>query len=349
MAASPSLNIALVGYGYVGKTFHAPLIVATPGLSLHTVVSSDPAKVAADFPNARVVAELDTALADPAIDLVVIATPNVLHAPQAIAALAAGKHVVVDKPFAVSSTEAQTMADAAKAAGKLLAVFHNRRWDSDFLTVKRLLDEDVLGEIVLVENRYDRFRPEVRDRWRERAGPGSGAWIDLGPHLLDQALVLFGEPLAISADIGLQRHGATADDYFHVTLRYPVLRVILHGNLLTAAPGPRFSVHGTKASFVKHGLDPQEGQLKAGMTPGAEGWGRDERPGVLTTVENEIQVHADVLPEPSDYRAFYAGARDAILHGAPSPVPVDGALRTMALLELAQAASDQRRELPVAP
>jgi len=349
MAASPPLQVALVGYGYVGKTFHAPLIAATPGLALHTVVSSDAAKVAADFPDTRVVAELETALADPVIDLVVIATPNVLHARQAIAALKAGKHVVVDKPFAVTAAEARTMADAAKAAGKLLAVFHNRRWDSDFLTVKRLLDEDALGQIVLVENRYDRFRPEVRDRWRERAGPGSGAWIDLGPHLLDQALVLFGEPIAISADIGLQRHGATADDYFHVTLRYQTLRVILHGNLLTAAPGPRFAAHGTKASFVKYGLDPQEGQLKAGMTPGADGWGRDDRPGVLTTVENEVQVHKDVPPEPSDYRGFYAGVRDAILHGAPSPVPVDGALRTMALLELAQAASDQRRELPVAP
>ncbi|WP_454715386.1 oxidoreductase [Caulobacter segnis] len=346
--SAPDLNVALVGYGYVGKTFHAPLVAATPGFALHTVVSSDPAKVTADHPDARVVADLEQALADPAIDLVVIATPNVLHAPQALVALAAGKHVVVDKPFAVTAAEAKTMADAAKTAGKLLAVFHNRRWDSDFLTVQRLLAEGVLGDIVLCENRYDRFRPEVRDRWRERAGPGSGAWIDLGPHLLDQALVLFGEPLAISADIGAQREGATADDYFHVTLRYPVLRVILHGNLLTAASGPRFAVHGTKASFVKHGLDPQEAQLKAGMTPGASGWGRDSRHGVLTTIVDEVPVNVDVRPEVTGYRQFYAGVREAILHGAPSPVPVEEALRTMRLLELAQRASDERRELPVA-
>ncbi len=345
MTASPPLNVALVGYGYVGKTFHAPLVAATPGFTLHTVVSSDPAKVAADFPDVRVVADLAESLADPAIDLVVIATPNLLHAPQALAAFAAGKHVVVDKPFALNTAEAQGMADAAKAAGKLLSVFHNRRWDSDFLTVQRLLAEGVLGEIVLCENRYDRFRPEVRDRWRERAGPGSGAWIDLGPHLMDQALVLFGEPLAVSADIGAQRDGATADDYFHVTLRYPVLRVILHGNLLTAEPGPRFAVHGTKASFVKHGLDPQEAQLKAGMTPGAPGWGRDSRHGVLTTGENEVPSHEDVRPEVSGYRTFYAGVRDAILHGAPNPVPVEEALRTMRLLELAQRANDERREL----
>ncbi len=347
MPASSPLQVALVGYGYVGKTFHAPLIAATPGFALRTVVSSDPAKVAADFPEVQVVADLEMALADPAIDLVVIATPNALHAPQAIAALKAGKHVVVDKPFALDLAEARAMADAAKAAGKLLTVFHNRRWDSDFLTVRRLIADGTLGQVVQYESHFDRFRPQVRDRWRERAGPGAGAWMDLGPHLLDQALVLFGEPLALSADIGIQRDGADADDYFHVVLRYPVLRVILHGSLLTAASDLRLAVHGTGASYVKHGLDPQEAQLKAGMTPGAPGWGRDSRHGVLTTVEDDIQVHAEARPEVLGYRAFYAGVREAILHGAPSPVPVDEALRVMALLELARQASDQRRELPI--
>lgn len=347
MPASPSLNVALVGYGYVGKTFHAPLIAATPGLVLRTVVSSDPAKVAADFPETRVVSDLDQALADPAVDLVVIATPNALHAPQALAALAAGKSVVVDKPFAVTAAEARRMADAAKAAGKLLAVFHNRRWDSDFLTVKRLIADGTLGQVVQYESHFDRFRPVVRDRWRERAGPGAGAWMDLGPHLLDQALALFGPPLAIAADIGVQRPGAGADDYFHVILRYPTLRVILRGSLLTAASDLRLAVHGTGGSFVKHGLDPQEAQLKAGMVPGAPGWGRDSRHGVLTTVENDTQVHTDVMPEIADYRAFYAGVREAILSGAPSPVPVDEALRVMTLLELAQRASDARREMAV--
>ncbi len=347
MTTAPDLNVALVGYGYVGKTFHAPLIAATPGFRLRTVVSSDPAKVGADFPDARVVADLETALADPAIDLVVIATPNALHAPQAIAALQAGKHVVVDKPFALDLAEARTVADAAKAAGKLLTVFHNRRWDSDFLTVKRLIAEGTLGQVVQYESRFDRFRPQVRDRWRERAGPGAGAWMDLGPHLLDQALVLFGAPLAISADIGVQRRGAEADDYFHVVLRYQTLRVILHGSLLTAASDLRLAVHGTKASYVKHGLDPQEAQLKAGMTPGAPGWGRDSRHGVLTTVEDDVQVHTEVRPEILGYRAFYAGVREAVLHGAPAPVPMEEALRVMELLERARRASDERRELPV--
>ncbi|HJV40403.1 oxidoreductase [Caulobacter sp.] len=346
MPHSRTLNVALVGYGYVGKTFHAPLIAASPGLALSVVVSSDPAKVAADHPDVRVVRDLDVALADPAIDLVVIATPNALHAPQALAALAAGKSVVVDKPFALSAAEARTMADAARRAGKLLTVFHNRRWDGDFLTLKRLIAEGKLGEIVQYESHFDRFRPVVRDRWRERAGPGAGAWMDLGPHLLDQALVLFGEPLAISADIAIQRPGAGADDYFHVALRYPTLRVILHGSLLTAASDLRLAVHGTSGSFVKHGLDPQEAQLKAGLVPGSRDYGRNHRPGVLTTVENDLRIHAEVEPEPSDYRAFYAGVRDAIIAGAPSPVPIEEALRVMDLLELAREASRQRRELP---
>ncbi len=237
------------------------------------------------------------------------------------------------------------MADAAERADRLLTVFHNRRWDSDFLTLRRLIDEGALGQIVQYESHFDRFRPVVRDRWRERAGPGSGAWMDLGPHLLDQALLLFGEPLAIYADIGVQRPGAEADDYFHVVLRYPTLRVILHGSLLTAASDLRLAVHGTGASFVKHGLDPQEAQLKAGMIPGAPSYGRDTRHGVLTTVEDDLPVHADVSPEPADYRAFYAGVREAIVAGAPSPVPVDEALRVMDLLELAREASDARREI----
>ncbi|MET3667685.1 oxidoreductase [Caulobacter sp. 1776] len=347
MSAFRPLNVALVGYGYVGKTFHAPLIAATPGLNLHAVVSGDPAKVAADWPDARVAPDLPSALADPAIDLVVVATPNALHAPQAIAALNAGKHVVVDKPFALDAGEARAMADAATAAGKLLTVFHNRRWDSDFLTLKRLIADGALGEIVQYESHFDRFRPVVRDRWRERAGPGAGAWMDLGPHLLDQALVLFGEPLAIAADIGVQRPGGEADDYFHVTLRYPTLRVILHGSLLTAASDLRLAVHGTAGSFVKHGLDPQEAQLKAGMVPGAPGWGRDSRHGVLTTVENDTQVHTDVPPAPADYRAFYAGVREAILHGAPAPVPVEEALRVMGLLDLTGRAAAERREIPL--
>ncbi|WP_236627556.1 oxidoreductase [Caulobacter sp. B11] len=272
---SSPLNIALIGYGYAGKTFHAPLIAATPGLALHTVVSSDPARVAADHPEARV-SDLAAALADPAIDLVVIATPDALHAPQAHAALEAGKHVVVDKPFTLTLDEAQAVADHAARVGRSVSVFHNRRWDSDFLTLQALIDRGHLGEVIQYESHFDRFRPRVRDRWREQ--PGAGALLDLGPHLIDQALVLFGPPQAVYADIAVQKDGGAVGDYFHLLLRYPRLRVILHASQMTQATNLRLAVHGTGGSFIKSGLDVQERQLKAGLRPGARSYGEDPPP-----------------------------------------------------------------------
>ncbi|KOB45019.1 Gfo/Idh/MocA family oxidoreductase, partial [Xanthomonas arboricola] len=181
-------NLAVVGYGYVGRTFHAPLIAGTPGLALHSVVSSKPQQVQADFPDVAVLADLETALADPALDAVVLATPNQTHAPFALQALAAGKHVLVDKPFALDAAQAREVVAAAAAAGRIVSVFQNRRWDADFLTVRRLIDEGQLGEVVEFHSHFDRFRPQVRDRWRESDIPGAGLWYDLGPHLLDQAL-----------------------------------------------------------------------------------------------------------------------------------------------------------------
>lgn len=239
-------NLAVVGYGYVGRTFHAPLIASTPGLQLHSVVSSKPQQPQADFPGVTVVADLDSALADPALDAVVLATPNHTHAPFALEALAAGKHVLVDKPFALDATQAQQMVDAANAAGRIISVFQNRRWDADFLTVRRLIEEGQLGEVVEFHSHFDRYRPQVRDRWRESDSPGAGLWYDLGPHLLDQAMQLFGMPQGIGADLQRQRDQARSVDYFHVTLHYPRLRVILHAGSLVADGSLRFAVHGTR-------------------------------------------------------------------------------------------------------
>jgi predicted dehydrogenase len=329
-----ALNVALIGYGYAGRTFHAPLIAATPGLALHTIVSSDPAKVHADLPEARVLPVAEQAFADPAIDLVVIATPDPLHAPQATAALRAGKHVVVDKPFAPTLAEAQAVVAEAERAGRVLSVFHNRRWDSDHLTLRRLIERGALGEIVHYESHFDRFRPQILDRWRER--PGAGLWRDLGPHLIDQALQLFGPPVSIQADVHRQRPGALAPDWFHVLLRYDRLRVILHASVLTPVPGPRLVVHGTRGSFHKHGLDPQEDALKAGARPGAPGWGVDPSPGTLSLAgEGGAVREAPFDPIPGDYPAFYAGVRDCIAGIAPNPVPPSEALAVMRLLEAA--------------
>ncbi len=330
-----TLNVALVGYGYVGKTFHAPLIAATPGLALHSVVSSKPDKVLADFPAATVRADLAEALADPAVELVVVATPNHLHAPQALAALAAGKHVVVDKPFTLTVAEAEDVIAAAKAANRLLSVFHNRRWDADFLTLQRLIGEGVLGQIRQFTSHYDRFRPTVRDRWRENDVPGAGTWYDLAPHLIDQALVLFGEPISIRADIQQQRAGAKAPDYFHAVLTYPDVRVILHSSCLVADSRFRFAAHGTAGSFVKQGLDRQEDALKAGRTPGDAGWGMDDGEAMLTIGRGDAVASHLLALDPGDYRRFYAGVRDAIAGQGPNPVPGEQALAVMKLIEAA--------------
>ncbi len=342
-----SLNVALVGYGFVGKVFHAPLIAATDGFHLHTVVSSNAPAVQADFADVRVVPQLADALADPAIDLVVIATPNPLHAPQAHAVLDAGRHVVVDKPFTVTVDEARDVIAHAERAGKLLSVFHNRRYDSDFTTLRGLLASDALGEVTQFESHFDRFRLEVRDRWREQAGPGAGLWYDLGPHLLDQALQLFGSPLAITADIAVQRDGGITADYFHAMLRYPRLRVILHASTMMAANDLRFSVHGTGGSFVKQGLDSQEDALKAGRTPGDAQWGHDPRPGTLTTVLGDATTTRSVDGVPGDYRRYYAAVRDAIRGTSPNPVPATQALEVMQLIALGIESSETRREVPV--
>lgn len=231
------LNVALVGYGFVGKVFHAPLIAQTPGLRLHSVVSSDADKVHADHADVRVVGDAEVAFADPHIDLVVIAAPNTAHAPLAMAALAQSKHVVVDKPFTVTLEEARQVVAHAARAQRIVSVFQNRRWDADFLTVRKLIEQNALGEVAEFHSHFDRYRPVVADRWRERDQPGSGVWYDLGPHLLDQALQLFGMPEAISADIALQREGAQTADYFHVLLRYSKLRVVLHAGALVVAHG----------------------------------------------------------------------------------------------------------------
>lgn len=247
------LHVALVGYGLAGRVFHAPVIQAVPGLRLVTIQSSQPDKVHADWPEVWVSQTFEEVIQNPQIDLVVIATPNATHFDLARRALEAGKHVVVDKPFTIHASEARALASLAAERGKVLSVFQNRRWDGDFLTLRKLVLQGVLGEVVYLESHFDRYRPEVQNRWREQAGPGSGLWYDLGPHLADQALELFGKPQAVYADIAQQRYQAQAADYFHVLLRYPRLRVVLHASALVPGGSPRFVVHGTEASFVSRG------------------------------------------------------------------------------------------------
>jgi scyllo-inositol 2-dehydrogenase (NADP+) len=344
----PPLKAGIVGYGYASKTFHAPLIAAVPGLQLFAVSSGDPAKVAMDWPQLPVFASAEALFACDEIELVVIPTPNETHFPLAAKALAAGKRVVVDKPFTLTAAEAQQLISLAQRHQSLLSVFHNRRWDADFLTLRSVLSAGSLGRVTQFESHFDRYRPEVRSRWRESAAPGAGLWYDLGPHLVDQAVQLFGAPQAISLDLARQRDGAVADDWFHAVLRYDELRVILHGSALVAAVGARLAVHGTAGSFVKFGLDPQEDALKAGRRPGTADWGLDPLPGRLILRHGD-ELHEQVVAStPGDYLAYYAAIRDAIRLGTPNPVPAEQALHVMRLIELGIESAQEGQVLPVA-
>ena len=345
---SDTIRVGLIGYGYASKTFHAPLIAGTVGMELAAISSSDESKVKADWPGVQVVAEPRHLFNDPSIDLIVIPTPNDTHFPLAKAALEAGKHVVVDKPFTVTLSQARELDVLARSLGRVLSVFHNRRWDSDFLTLKALLADGALGEVAYFESHFDRFRPQVRDRWREQAGPGSGIWYDLGAHLLDQALTLFGLPVSLTVDLAQLRPGAKATDYFHAVLTYPQRRVVLHGTLLAAAESARYIVHGSRGSYVKYGLDPQEERLKNGERPPQEDWGYDMRDGVLSRAEGDEIVEETWLTLPGNYPAYYAGIRDALNGSGENPVPASQAIQVMELIELGIESAKHRATLNLA-
>lgn len=328
------INVALIGYGFAGRTFHAPLISAVPGLRLAFIASSDPSKVKKDWPEVGVVS-YNEAFTQPEIDLIVLATPNVTHFSLAQKALTAQKHLVVDKPFTTTVSEAKQLITLAERQRRLLSVFQSRRWDADFLTLRRVLAQGRLGEVMYFESRYDRFRPEVKKRWRELPGPASGIWYDLGAHLVDQALQLFGMPESVYADLAIQRAGASTVDYFHVLLRYGRKRVILHGSSLVVANAPRFFVHGTRGSYVKQGMDTQESALKNGKKLGSARWGRDPLEGSLFFPQGEVTRRVGVPNLRGNYLAYYQSLRNAIRGEAPNPVPPQEALQVMNVLELA--------------
>jgi len=341
------INVGLIGFGLAGASFHAPLIEAVERLNLAAIVTSRVEEVATAFPRAAVVPTAEALIADPSIGLVVIATPNHLHAPLARAALQAGKHVVIDKPFTVDPADGVELIALAKQRGLMLSIFHNRRWDADFLTVLNVLEGGALGEVMLAELRWDRFRPAIKAGWRESVvEEGGGMLADLGPHLIDQALRLFGTPEAVTADIAAQRPGAVVDDYFELTLHYGASRVILSASTLVAAPRPRFSLHGSKGSFVKFGLDPQEAMLRTGASANDAGYG-EEAPEAFGTLTLGGGGAETVPSARGDWRLYYEGVADAILEGVPAPVDPADALTGLNLIALARRSATEGRRLTV--
>jgi len=350
MTSTP-LRVGLVGYGFAGQTFHAPVLSAVPGLELAAVASSQPHKVHADWPGVAVVPDVSALVGRRDIDLVVVATPNAQHHPVAKAALEAGKHVVVDKPFTLDVAEARELESLSRRNKRLLAVYQNRRFDSDFLTLKELLASGELGRPVYLESHFDRFRPEVKERWREQAVPGAGLWVDLGSHLVDQAVQLFGRPDTIQLDTAVLRDGAVVEDYFHAVLRYEAgphapLRVVLHSTTLAAQAAPRYIVHGTLGSYVKHGVDTQEDALRAGRRPPAEGWGADPLDGELSLARpGGTFIRRSIPTRSGNYADYYAAVRDAILGRGPNPVPPEQAVALMELLDLGRQSAREGRAI----
>jgi predicted dehydrogenase len=344
------VKVGLIGFGMSGQTFHAPVIRGVPGMELACILERTGRRAQDLYPGVRVARTIEELLSDSQIRLCVIATPNDSHFELAKACLAAGRDVVVDKPLAPSFAQAEELVRLAAAHGRLITVFQERRWDGDFRTVKKILAAGRLGRVVEYECRYDRFRLEPKENaWRERPDqPGAGVLFDIGPHVIDQALVLFGEPKTITASAFRARGSSLVDDSFDVCLEYPGLRAMGRARLVAFAPGPHFLIHGTKGSFVKYGMDPQEVRLKGGDLPSGIDWGADwgedpaERWGTLSLVG---EPSAKVKTERGDYRGFYANVRDAVETRAALDITPEQALRTMRALILAHKSSRQRRTI----
>ncbi|WP_017730785.1 oxidoreductase [Nafulsella turpanensis] len=344
-----AIQTAIVAFGLSGKAFHAPFIAANPTFRLRKVVERHREDSASIYPEVAVCRSLNAVLEDAAIELVVITTPNTFHYSMARQALEAGKHVVLEKPFTVTLEEAQGLIQLAKEQQKMLTVFHNRRWDGDFLTVKQLLDKKMIGKPVEFESNFHRFRPRIKDNWREEEEAGSGILYDLGPHLIDQALCLFGTPKAVFADVRQQRPEAKTADSFELLLDYEHLKVKLNAGTLVRIAWPRFTVNGTAGGFIKWGLDPQEAALRAGLKPVGSDWGREEERnwGTLHTHLNGLDFKGKIETFAGNYGAFYQNVYEHIRKEEPLVVKPVQALEVMKLLELATRSAAEGKKLSV--
>jgi|HigsolmetaAR203D_1030402.scaffolds.fasta_scaffold00482_20 Predicted dehydrogenases and related proteins len=339
-----TLRTGLIGFGLAGRYFHAPFL-RLAGFDVAAVVTSRRDEVHSVFPQADVLPDVDSLLGRNDIDLVVIASPTQAHYGQARAALEAGKHVVVDKPVAVTAEEARTLAQLARERGRVLSVFHNRRWDADFLTLRKLIAEDRLGEINGYHVRWDRYRPEPSASWRNLPDPASGMVYDLGSHLIDHVLVLFGRPDWVQADAFTQREGARTDDGFEILMAKGKLRITLGVSYLASDGGWRFRVHGSRASFLKAELDPQEDQSLAGMQPDDPRFGvEDER--VWGKVVYGATGKTEIVPsERGCWIEYYRGVRASLEQGLPPPVTADQAAEVIEIIEAVYRSAREGRRI----
>ncbi len=343
---SKKIKVGLVGWGISAKVFHAPFLKVSPRYEVTTVLERHKQESKSMFPDAEIVTSYEEML-QKEIDLVVITTPNDTHYPYSLQALEMGKHVVVEKPFTIHSREALNLTKLAHQKKLVLNVYHNRRYVSDYLTIKKILDQNLLGDVHTFEAHYDRYRAEERpSAWREKPIPGSGILYDLGAHLIDQSLTLFGLPKFITADVRQQRPHARTTDWFEVNLDYGYLQVKLKAGMLVREPGPRYLIHGTKGSFIKSGEDPQEAKLRAGEMP-TEGLGKEPEDiyGLLHTEIDGKLVKKTVPSEVGDYRLFYDDLYQTIVNDAPLKITPEEATNVIKLIELAEESSTAKRTI----
>ena len=345
------ISTAVISYGISARTFHIPFISTNPNFSLDVILERSGETAKEKFPTIQIAKSIDEVLSNKKIDLVVIASPNTTHFPYAKAALLAGKHVVVEKPFTNNTAEAMELVELSRSTGKLCAVFHNRRYVADFLTMKSIIETGLIGEPREFFAHYDRYRPDPRTYglWREEALPGSGIFYDLGPHLIDQALMLFGKPTSITADIRKLKSYSKVDDYFDLKLDYGNLIVTLHSSMLVREMGPRYMLHGTKGSFIKSGEDPQEELLKAGVIPTSADWGKEEEKnfGLLHT-EVDGKIIREIYPSlQGGFGMFYKNLQQAIENGTPSTETPEHGYNVIKLIELAFESSDKKVSVEV--
>lgn len=345
-----NVNVGIIGYGLSGRVFHAPVIRSVEGFTITAIMTTNPAAMAAireTDPAVRIAASPEEILESPGIDLVVISVPNTLHYSLARRALELGKHVVVEKPFTITWEEAEELAALAERSGRVLSVYHNRRWDGDFRTVQKIIQGKMLGNLVEFESHFDRFRPVLKaNSWREEELPGSGLLYDLGSHLIDQALTLFGMPERVFADLRVQRVTGKVVDSWELILYYPGLKVTLKSGSLVREPIPRFMLQGDKGSFVKFGLDVQEDALKAGYMPHARpDWGLEAEAayGILHTELEGVVVRGVVTTLPGDYREYYRGIHRAITQEEAPPVTARQAADVMRIIAAAAESAEKGR------
>jgi predicted dehydrogenase len=342
------VRVGLVGFGMSGRVFHAPLISSVEGLELAAVIERNSDKAAERYPGITTYRTLEEMLAEPTIKLIVVATPNSTHFATAMQVLESAKSVVVEKPAALAAGEIAQLSELAGGLGLQFIPFHNRRWDSDFRTIHKVMDDKLLGHLVHFESNFDRWRPELSTRmWKEDPDQG-GILLDLGTHIVDQALALFGEPEAVGAEVRREREGEGANDSITIRLHYySGFSVTLGANCLSSLPRPRFHLRGSKGNFWKWGLDPQEEELGKITSISDANWGQEAAAnwGTLCVDADGSMVTRPVASTTGDYRLFYAGVRDALLGKSAAPVAAVDAWRVARVLEWAKESSDNHRDI----